>query len=124
MAKTYLGNAFSLNMVNVEHFALIRAKKVSLNLLPEEAVSIVGHPDTARVLSTMLGREIPANRVSVTLHPGDVLYVAQYKGPRLEEGATKLPEGASFEFFEISVRQGCEAINCNSCTQIGWLHGN
>lgn len=45
--------------------------------------------------------EVPVNRASYTLVPGEKLLVAQYKGPRLPEGATKLPEGATIEFYLV-----------------------
>ncbi len=116
---TYLGNAFSLNMVFSESFTL-RARKVTPADIPVEAISAIGHADTARVVSGILGREIPANRVNVALKEGDILYVAQYKGPRLEEGATKLPEGATLEFMEVTLRpNGCE--NCPAMQN--WTHG-
>jgi hypothetical protein len=69
-----------------------------------ELVSIVGHEDTARILG------VPFNRKSVKLREGDKLYVAQYDGPRLPEGATALPEGAKFIWYEVRIRmqdQGC-----------------
>ena len=124
---TYLGNAFSLNMVSIEKFTLIRARKVTPSDVPVDAISAIGHADTARVVSGILGREIPANRVNVALEEGDVLYVAQYKGPRLEEGATKLPEGATLEFLEVTLRPNgcgnCPAVDCNLCAMQNWTHG-
>lgn len=123
---TYLGNSFSLNMISIDSFALFRARKVEPYDVPVDAISVIGHADTAKVVSGILGREIPANRVNVTLNEGDALYVAQYKGPRLEEGATKLPEGATLEFIEVTLRPGCDgcpAVDCNSCSMQSWIHG-
>ena len=65
--------------------------------------SCIGHADTARVLSRMLERDIPTNRVSVTLNVGDTAIVAQYIGPRLPEGATMLPEGAEIRFYLVKM---------------------
>jgi hypothetical protein len=47
--------------------------------------SAIGHADTAAFLSAVLGIEIPARRVSVTMEPGDQALVL-----RLTE---RLPEG-------------------------------
>lgn len=54
-----------------------------------EAINFMGHPSTA----ALVGME--ANRVSLQADYGSTLIVVQYDGPRLNEGATELPEGAS-----------------------------
>ena len=54
-----------------------------------EAINYMGHPSTAK----LVGME--ANRVSLQADYGSTLIVVQYDGPRLNEGATELPEGAS-----------------------------
>ena len=92
----YIGNAFSLGMVPRELLGQVR-------LSPCEApdvsglVSCVGHADTAAVLG------VEMRRVSVTLKPGDVLYVAQLTGGRLPEGTTTLPEGFRFEWVKVEM---------------------
>ena len=43
-------------------------------------------------------------RISVTLQPGDVLYVAQLRGGRLPEGTTTLPEGFGFDWVRVEVQ--------------------
>lgn len=126
---TYLSNAFSLNMLSSsEDFTLVRARKVEPSEVPETAMSVIGHTDTARVVSGILGREVPASRKNVVLNSGDILYVAQYKGPRLPEGATQLPEGSTLEFLEITLKpkgcSGCPAYDCNTCNLMCWLHGH
>jgi len=66
--------------------------------------SIVGHADTARVFGALLGRDIAPNRESIKLQssqPRQILLVGQYVGPRLPEGATELPEGASIFWWTI-----------------------
>lgn len=65
--------------------------------------SVIGHADTARIVSDILGVELPANRATVKLQPGEKMIVAQYSGPRLPEGATTLPEGAKIEFVLVEV---------------------
>ena len=62
-------------------------------------MSCVGHADTAAVLGVAMAR------ISVTLQPGDVLYVAQLRGGRLPEGATILPEGFGFDWIRVEVAE-------------------
>ena len=108
MAKVYVSNAFSLNMLNTSDDVSIKVKPMS----PAEAAvflhsntweSAWGHPSSAPLYSMYIDAEIPINRVSLTLEKGDVLVVGQYKGPRLEEGATVLPEGAHFETLKVEI---------------------
>ena len=88
----YISNAFSLQMVP-RH--LLASVQIAPCERPDSGVSIVGHADTARVLG------VEFNRQSVTLQPGDTLFVAQLVGGRLPEGATTLPEGARFEWVMV-----------------------
>jgi len=66
--------------------------------------SAIGHADTAAVVGNILDLPVQANRVSVKLEQGDNLIVAQYSGPRLPEGSTSLPEGASIKFVCCNVK--------------------
>jgi hypothetical protein len=100
---TYLGNAFSLNMFKIDENGMrVEIQPVLPSEIPANAKSIVGHADMAAVVSSLLGREVTVNRESVTLQAGDILFVAQYHGPRLPAGATKLPSGARIEFYRIT----------------------
>ena len=93
----YVSNAFSLGMVKSEHLHRIRLKPLSGP--PEnkdECYSVVGHPDTAAKLGVKFNRE------SITLVPGDVLYVAQLQDGRLPEGCTVLPQTATIGWVEVS----------------------
>src|SRR5690349_5793255 len=67
--------------------------------------SSVGHADTAALISSILGVEVEAQRVSAPAPiPGGPAYLlAAYRGPRLPEGSTTLPAGASLDFFAFSV---------------------
>ena len=100
--KVYLGNAFSLQMVADN--AIICKVEVSPEEIPTEAVSIIGHSDTAAVVGSILGRNVPCNRASVMLDDEDTLYVAQVVGGRLPEGATTIPDGMEIKFYRITVR--------------------
>ena len=101
----YLLNAFSLNMLSANADVFVR--QVSLAVarnLASTAVSAVGHADTANVFADVLGTPVACNRVSVTLRHGDTALVGQYSGPRLPEGATTLPEGATIKWLVVGVR--------------------
>ncbi|MEM4709340.1 MAG: DUF1874 domain-containing protein [Fervidicoccaceae archaeon] len=102
-----IANAFSLNMLKHEGPVGLIVEPINTSqaqkLLTERFTSYVGHEDTARILSSLLGVEIQYNRASATLEPGDVLLVAQYRGPRLPEGATELPEGAEIRFYVVTL---------------------
>ena len=97
--KAYLGNAFSLQMLPSDGTVSVETDKA--DDIPVDVVSCIGHTDTANVLSDIFEMEIPVNRMSVTLHEGDVLYVAQIIGGRLPEGSTTLPKGFAFKFMKV-----------------------
>ena len=120
--KTYLVNAFSLNMMTILHALTVTIKKLTLeeakNLLaPEghlapETICAIGHVDTAAVVGDLLGLpeedvarmvEAAKARPTVKMVSGDKAVVAQYIGPRLPEGTTTLPEGARIEFFLVQI---------------------
>lgn len=101
-------NAFSLNMVKVKECS-IKMREISLlsakEILSESVKSYVGHSDTCGILSSLLGVEVVFNRSTFYFDSDNSdAIVAQYNGPRLPEGSTELPEGASFKFFMIKVR--------------------
>ncbi len=60
-------------------------------LLKEPFESAIGHEATAQFMSRLLGVEIPVNRVSIAMRPGDVAVIFRVK-QRLEEGKV-LTEG-------------------------------
>lgn len=108
MSKLFILNAFSLSMLTE------RAGTIAYVQMPVEAikgviasfcknggevVSAVGHADTAAVFSSILGRPTQVNRISVALGEEDTAIVGQYSGPRLPEGTTTLPEGATITWF-------------------------
>ncbi len=101
---TYLSNAFSLQMFPLERVSNIKVTPVSAKEVAScDFLSVVGHPDTAKVLSSLLGKEVAFNRVSLALESHDVLYVAQLVGGRLPEGVTTLPDGFTFKFVKIEL---------------------
>lgn len=99
-------NAFSLNMlaafpakISAEEITVAEAREA----LAEGFTSAVGHKDTAAVFAAELGVPVSENRTTVALAPGDVAVVGQYRGPRLPEGATTLPEGARIQWVRLTV---------------------
>ena len=117
----YICNSLSLSMLDRQQQALphrssqfpkpriprpltldeARAKLALAEKNKVEIRSAVGHADTAAIFSTLLGRRVDTARVSVKLTPTDAALVGQYIGPRLPEGATALPEGATIEWWLV-----------------------
>lgn len=110
----YITNAFSIQMLDRSatddlgrslEFVPASAGAVldDIHVNGLEWVGAIGHADTAAVVAADLG--VPVDRlharVSVTLRDGDSMWVAQYRGPRLPEGATSLPDGATIEWWLV-----------------------
>ena len=101
----FVTNAFSLNMLGCD--VDMSTKKLSVEearTFAEKAESIVGHADTAAVMSGLLGLTIECRRKTVLIGGSAEVLVGQYRGVRLPEGAKALPEGASIEWVLLSVR--------------------
>lgn len=94
----YVANAFSLGMVSSADLPNVRFAPIQRPVLDGlQWTSAVGHADTAALLG------VPMARITVSLRPSDVLYVAQLQGPRLPEGTTVLPEGSSFAWVSVTL---------------------
>ena len=101
----YVVNAISIQMVPQSatsfdwHGRQISEEQFKQEIIPAiesgNAVSAVGHPDTARVLG------VPMNRMNVALNEGDTICVCQLTGGRLPEGATTLPDGFKFTYWIV-----------------------
>lgn len=102
----YLLNAFSLNMLD-SFPASVEVSEISLSdakaLLADGFTSAVGHADTAAVLSSQLGVDVPFNRISLNLSSGNQAVIGQYIGPRLKEGESTLPEGATIKWLKLEI---------------------
>lgn len=99
----FLLNAFSVNMLAgnaTVRFTELAAEEAA-NLLTRNFVSAVGHADTAAVFSSILKMPVQAARVTVTLAKHDLAILGQYSGPRLPEGSTTLPEGATIRWYLV-----------------------
>lgn len=136
-------NSFSLNMLEDMNATIscteisVQEARIALLLLAEEAGeadlirSAVGHADTAADFSQVLGLPVPCNRATVTLKVGDKAIVGQYKGPRLPEGATELPEGAEIRWVVVEIRPPASEpltlaeVNhlCRDALECGWAGG-
>jgi len=111
MSKLYICNAFSLSMLDRVDQCSPSTVRVPAPVGPDDlefilalasdVISAVGHADTAAIFSGILGIAVPVNRMSVKLGPHDSALIGQYVGPRLPEGATSLPEGATIEWWLV-----------------------
>lgn len=104
----YVSNAFSLQMLDLTRENKVRVVPVDdpkTVVAAQQFTSAVGHADTANLFSGQLGVAVPAQRINVKLTAEDALLVGQYVGPRLPEGATTLPEGASIAWLLVTVRE-------------------
>lgn len=109
----YIANAFSINMLAYPN-AIIKVESISIEevgfwLGSEHVESAVGHESTVTLINAALEAAgytectIQGNRATLNIGPQERVIVAQYKGPRLEEGTKVLPEGATIEWFMVKV---------------------
>ncbi len=107
MAVRYITNAFSLNMLAILTASIrcveISAAQAAEIIMTEDVDSAVGHIDTAEMFASELGIQITPKRSTVTLVAGDEIIVGQYTGPRLPEGVTTLPEGATLKWVLVTI---------------------
>jgi len=103
---TIVTNAFSINMLEAKRqeidFKPLTVDEAREFLLEGPFETAVGHGDTSAILTAHVGVLIQANRVNVEFIPHATrLIVGQYRGPRLEEGTTELPEGATIQWWLV-----------------------
>jgi hypothetical protein len=123
--KLVISNAFSLTMLQHFDAAKVLVRRVSLDEVRREIerakqsgyeiVSAIGHESTARLVSQLLGFEVPMNRIQVSLDYRTDLLVFQLR--------TRLPEGkllseeelkqVEYDFYLVSLEQ------CSSPPQRG-----
>lgn len=104
----YLANSFSFQMCNGTNrgkinFEVVPASDVVLLLENNHFISAVGHEETAKFLSDLLGIYIPYNRISIRLDNHDVLIVAQYINGRITDGIKLTPD--SFKFYKVTLER-------------------
>lgn len=109
--KVYISNALSLQMLPTEQATDLHIWPMTVGSVREfsrdhiQLISAIGHADTAAVVSSMIGQEIQAQRINISLKPGDILIVAQLLGGRLPEGSTTLPDGYAIRFFGVQIKE-------------------
>ena len=107
--RVVIANAFSLNMLTLE----VRVTDLQVCRIPTELIrqeieeaggfaSVVSNDDTAAVFSSILGLDVTCNMAAFMLEEDHILFVGQYKGPKLPKGATTLPEGAKVEWAMVT----------------------
>lgn len=116
MSNYIIANAFSVNMMDPGRFHLVEfipiTKEKFIEIVKErDWESSIGHQSMADLLSEMTGEVIPMNRKNDKINSSadGTIVLAQYTGPRLQEGATELPEGAQIEFYLVHVMSAREA---------------
>lgn len=111
----YLANAFSVNMLSpmwVTEARQVRIERISAKeageiLRSSEWRSYFGHRNSAWHLTRYLKTEIPVNRGTFSLTPGDVLLVAAVEGRRRwQDGKNGCPW---WRFYRIIIEK--EEIN-------------
>jgi len=105
----YLTAAFSLSMLPSDPLMTLTVEEISIERVKEELrdsfISAVGHPDTAKLLSELLGMNVPANRVAIKLNHGDNVIVFQLL-TRLPEGKVLSKEELErlpFKFYKVTL---------------------
>jgi hypothetical protein len=83
---------------------VVASGNYSLGLDLSQAINSIGHPDTDAIIRGAIPELPKGERITISpdFKSGDILLVMQYKGSRLPEGATTLPEGSEFEIWEVS----------------------
>lgn len=103
----YIVNEFSVDMLTTDMIGVnVRFRDMTLNEVHTHLhvahhiwTSAILDADMARILSYWLMKNIKPNRIKVKLSSFDTVLVCHYDGPKLPEGATKLPDGTEFRFF-------------------------
>jgi len=70
-----------------------------------DAISIVSHEITAKILSFLLGRRVDFNRVNVVLQSGDELYcvIPNFRASEAREFTKKEIEDAGFRCWYVRI---------------------
>jgi len=103
VSRLYLLNAFSLSMIPYQGWVHLYIKQVDAEearrifedavLKDKEIISAIGHESSAKIMSELLGREVPARRIQVTLEDGDEALVLQLM--------IRPPEGKVLSYEEL-----------------------
>jgi hypothetical protein len=106
----YIGTTFSPAMVSPDAAGFHGEEKTSAEMIQicascESLTSVVGHANTARVLTKKLGIDVAFNRANVTLASGDVLLSAipQFRVDETREYTDTEVADANFRYFKTVV---------------------
>jgi hypothetical protein len=99
-------NSFSLNTLREFSAATVSVRSLTLDeakILAREAVSAVGHPDTATLFADCLGIDVTMNRQTVVMASGDRALVGQHVGERLPVGTVFRPIDSEIRWLIVEV---------------------
>lgn len=112
MAKVFIVNALPASVLlgalhegeGAVQFSELSTEEAAEAIQVLGAVSAVGHADTAGLFSNLLDMPIEFQRLSVPAFGEGTknLIAGLYTGPRLPEGSTTLPEGASIRWVLVT----------------------
>jgi len=109
----YLANTFTLGMLKNKEgtfkFRMISLEEARELVNTQDFVSCVGHQATSILMSQLLQKDVPFNRIQISCAPGDNILVCQLL-VRLEEGKiltieelTKLYNDGKIAFYFLEV---------------------
>ena len=100
----YLGNAFAGSMV-IGRAEIIKddIDEETAAIIAKNAKSVIGHQQTADILTKRFGYPVAFNRENLRLETGDILVTAS-ANKRLPEGVTELPEGYELVFQRWEIK--------------------
>jgi len=93
---------YCLRSVTAEQWGM----EAGLALREGRAVSSIGYPDTARILSDLAEFEVPVSRNLTRVVDGDILLVARlpYRVDPNTKGAPRATSAADFEFYRATFK--------------------
>ena len=100
--KIYVLNSAVLTSFGVYRYTQITIGMARDMLRTNEFISAVGHEPTAKLMSKILGVEIPYNRMEVKMNIGDVAVVFRLK-QRIPEGKVLSEEDMKNIGYEIGL---------------------